>query len=298
MINTGAIAKALWPGLNEIFGLSYNELAPQYLEIFDKYMSNKNWEEDVGMYGTGLLSLKPEGTAITYDTMAQSFFKRYVNVTYALGWVITREAVEDNLYPQLANQMATRLGFSARQTLETLGANVLNLGFSNSQTGPDGLSLFNTGHLLAKGGTYSNRLAVDADLSEASLEQAFIDIGGLKDDAGNQISADGVKLIIPRQLRFEAKRIIGSDKQNDSANNALNTMKGIVPYVINNYLTDTDAWFIKTNIPNGMKYFERRPVELMNDTPEFDTDNMKYKVDMRCAFGWTDPRGIYGSPGA
>jgi hypothetical protein len=297
-INTGAIAKALWPGLNEIFGLSYNEIPAEYLEIFDKYTSTKNWEEDVGMYGTGLLSTKPEGTAIQYDTMAQWIYKRYVHITYALGWVITREAVEDNQYPELANQMATRLGFSARQTLETLGANVLNLGFSNTQLGGDGVALFSTAHVLGKGGTYANKLTVDADLSETSLEQALIDIGGFVDDAGNRIAARGTKLIIPRQYEYEAKRILGSDKQNDTANNALNAVKGILPYYVNHYLTDADAWFVKTNVANGMKYFERRPVSLQNDTPEFDTDNMKYKVDMRCSFGWTDPRGIYGSAGA
>ncbi len=300
-INTGEMARALKPGVNSWFGLAYAQYPEEWSQIFDMYQSSMYFEEDVNMYGFGLAAVKPEGTAITYDTSAQSFIKRYTHAVYALGYIITREAIEDNLYMKLAQQRTNALAMSMKQTKENVCANVLNRGFSGSYTGADGLALFSASHLLSKGGTFSNTIATAADLSEASLEQALIDIGGFVNDAGMKISCTGQKLIIPRQLQYEAKRILGSDLQNDSANNALNALKscGMLPggVVMNHYLSDSDAWFIKTDCPDGLKLFQRRALEVENDT-EFDTENMKFKSSERYSVGWTDPRGCYGSAGA
>ncbi len=300
-INTGALAKALRPGVDTWFGNMYNRFAPEYSEIFDMDKSNMNFEEDVNVHGFGLGVVKPEGEAVSYDTMQQGFLKRYVHIVYALGFIITREAIEDNLYMKLAKSNSEALAESMRQVKETVAANVLNRAFNSSYVGADGLELCSTAHLLSKGGTFSNELATAADLSEASLEQALIDIAGFVDDASLKMQARGRKLIVPRQLEFEAQRILQSEYQNDTANNAVNVlMKGrYLPegMCINHYLTDEDAWFIKTDVPHGMRHFERRALMIDNDT-EFDTDNMKFKASERYSFGWTDPRGIFGSPGA
>lgn len=298
-INTGEMARALKPGVNSWFGLAYTQYPEEWSEIFDQYQSAMYFEEDVNMYGFGLASVKPEGTAIQYDTSAQSFIQRYTHAVYALGYIITREAIEDNLYMKLAQQRTNAMAMSMKQTKENVCSNVLNRGFSSGYTGADGLSLFNSAHKLTKGGTFSNVIATAADLSEASLEQALIDIAGFVNDAGLKISCNGTKLIIPRQLRYEAKRILGSDLQNDSANNAINAMKsmGALPVIMNHYLTDSDAWFVKTDCPDGLKLFQRRALEVENDT-EFDTENMKFKSSERYSVGWTDPRGCYGSQGA
>ena len=301
LINTGALAKALRPGVNAWFGLAYDQFPEEYVQIFDKVMSEMNFEEDVNVHGFGLGAVKPEGQALQYDTLQQGWTQRYVHITYALGYIITREMIEDNLYMKLAQQRTEALAMSMKQTKENVAANVLNRGFSNSYLGADGLCLFSTAHLMSRGGTYSNKLAVDADLSEAAIEQALIDIAGFTNDAGLRISAMGQKLIIPRQLQFEATRILKSDLQNDSANHAINAMRamGVLPQgvVMNHYLTDTNAWFIKTNVNDGLKYFQRRDLGVENDT-EFDTENMKFKASERYSFGWTDPRGIYGSAGS
>lgn len=300
-IATGSLAKALWPGVNAFFGMAYKEHSPEYKEIFDIERSEKNFEEDVNVYGTGLASVKPEGENIKYDDMAQSWVKRYAHITYGLGFVITREAVEDNLYMKLAEQRSKRLAFSMRQTKENVAANVLNRAFNSSYTGADGLELCSTAHLLAKGGTFKNELTTAADLSEASLEQACIDIMDMVDDSGLKVNIMPRKLIVPTALCFEAERILRSSLQNDTANNALNALrsKGVLPegHVVNHYLTDSDAFFIKTNCPDGMKMFQRRDVGMENDT-DFDSENMKFKCTERYSVGWTDPRGIFGSPGA
>lgn len=301
VINTGALAKALWPGVNKWFGLAYEEYPVEYKDIFKEERSEKNFEEDVNAYGLGLAVVKPEGENIAYDSMAQGFLKRYVHTTYALGFIITREAVEDNQYMELAEKRAKALAFSMRQTKENVGANVLNRAFNSSYTGADGLELCSTAHLLAKGGTFQNKLTTAADLSEASLEQCCIDIMNHKDDAGLRIAVMPRKLIIPKELCFEAERILKSTLQNDSANNALNALKskGVLPegYSVNHYLSDSDAFFILTNAPDGMKHFQRRDMAIDNDT-DFDSENMKFKASERFVFGWTDPRGIYGSAGA
>lgn len=301
MINTGAISKALRPGVNAWFGLAYNRFPEQYKEIFDTYNSMMNFEEDVNVNGFGLAMVKPEGMALSYDSMQQGFLKRYVHVTYALGYVISREAIEDNLYIKLAQQRSESLANSMRQTKETVAANVLNRAFSNSYVGADGLELCSTAHLLSKGGTFSNKIATAADLSEASLEQALIDIAGFTDDAGLRMSARGMKLIVPRQLLFEAQRILKNTDRPNTAERDINAMVslGMLPggIVMNNYLTDSDAFFIKTDVAEGLKHYSRRALEIQDDS-DFDTENVKFKASERFSFGWTDPRGIYGSPGA
>ncbi len=301
IISTGSVAKALWPGVNAFFGLAYNEHPLECREIFNVEKSDKNFEEDVNVYGLGLATVKDEGANIAYDTMAQGFLKRYVHVTYGLGFIITREAIEDNLYMKLAEQRAKALAFAMRQTKENVAANVLNRAFTSTFTGADGKELCATDHLLAKGGTFKNELTTAADLSEASLEQAMIDIMDMVNDAGLKIQIMPEKLILPTALCFEAERILKSNLQNDTANNAINALrsKGVLPQgmTINHYLTDQDAFFIKTNCPDGMKNFQRRDVQIDNDT-DFDSENMKYKATERYIFSWTDPRGIFGSPGA
>ncbi|MEI6183893.1 MAG: hypothetical protein WCP65_00080 [Bacteroidota bacterium] len=301
MINTGAISKALRPGVNSWFGLAYNQYPEEYKQIFDTMMSSMNFEEDVNVNGFGLAAVKPEGMALSYDSMQQGFLKRYVHVTYALGYVISREAIEDNLYIKLAQQRSEALARSMKQTKENVAANILNRAFNSSYTGADALELCSTAHLLSKGGTFSNKIATAADLSEASLEQALIDIAGFVDDANLRMSARGMKLIIPRQLQFEAQRILKNMDRPGTAERDINAMVslGMLPggIVMNHYLTDTDAFFIKTDVAEGLKHFSRRALEIKDDS-DFDTENVKFKASERFSFGWTDPRGIYGSPGA
>jgi len=301
MINTGAISKALRPGVNSWFGLAYNQYPEEYKQIFDTMMSSMNFEEDVNVNGFGLATVKPEGMALSYDSMQQGFLKRYVHVTYALGYVISREAIEDNLYIKLAQQRSEALARSMKQTKENVAANILNRAFNSSYTGADALELCSTAHLLSKGGTFSNKIATAADLSEASLEQALIDISGFVDDANLRMSARGMKLIIPRQLQFEAQRILKNMDRPGTAERDINAMVslGMLPggIVMNHYLTDTDAFFIKTDVAEGLKHFSRRALEIKDDS-DFDTENVKFKASERFSFGWTDPRGIYGSPGA
>jgi len=299
-INTGALSKALRPGVNTWFGLAYNELPEEWSAIFDKEMSDMNYEEDVNAYGFGLAPVKAEGQALSYDSMQQALIVRYIHITYALGYIITREAIEDNLYMKLAKERTDALAFSMRQTKEIVAANVLNRAFNSAYVGADGLSLCNSNHLLTKGGTYNNQLATPADLSESALEQALIDIGGIVNDAGLRISAQGMKLIIPRQLQFEATRILKSPDRYDTADRSINAMNnmGVLPggIALNHYLTSASAWFIKTNVPKGLRMFQRRDLGMENDT-EFDTENMKFKASERYSVGFTDWRGVYGSNG-
>lgn len=303
MINTGAIAKALRPGVNSWFGLSYNQYPEEWKEIFDMgiAMSGMNFEEDVNVNGLGLAVVKPEGSSVSYDTMAQSFLKRYTHVTYALGYIITREAIEDNLYIKLAKQRTEALARSMRQTKENVAANILNRAFSNSYTGADGLELCSASHLLSKGGTFSNLLSPAADLSELAIEQMLIQIAGFVDDASLRMAVKGQKLIVPKELMFEAKRILGNQDRPATADRDINALvhMGMLPqgYVVNHYLSDTDAFFIKTDCQDGLKMFQRRDLEVKDDS-DFDTENVKFKASERYSFGWTDPRGIIGSAGA
>lgn len=300
VINSSSFAKALWPGVNAWYGKAYSEYSPEHPKLFDKYSSSRQFEEDVGVSGFGLAVVKPEGAPITYDSERQAFINRYTHVVYALGFIITREIMEDDQYDVVGQRKAQGLAYSMRQTKETIAANVYNRAFNSSYTGGDGKELLATDHPNFAGGTWANELATAADLSEAALEQACIDIAGFTNDRGLLIAAKPKTLIIPRQLMFEAKRILGSDGQVYSADNTLNAIKsmGMIPeVVVNHYLTDTDAWFIRTDVPHGMKHFERRAdaFEMEND---FDTENAKFKATARYSFGWTDPRGLFGSPGA
>jgi Mu-like prophage major head subunit gpT len=300
VINSGSFAKALWPGVNAWYGKAYDEFPVEYTTLFDKSNSTKAFEEDVGISSFGLAVQKGEGAPISYDSERQGFITRYQHAVYALGFVITREMMEDDQYDVVGKRKAEGLAFSMRQTKEIIGANVYNRAFNAAYTGGDGVSMLSAAHPNISGGTSSNLIAIASDLSEAALEQACIDIAGYTNDRGLLIAVRPETLIIPRQLMFEAKRILNSDQRVGSDVNDLNALKtmGVIPKVaVNHYLTDSDAWFIRTNVSHGTKYFERRAdaFEMDND---FDTENAKFKATARYAFGWTDWRGIYGSPGA
>lgn len=299
-INTSSFAKALWPGINAWYGKAYDEYPVEYTKLFDTYSSRKNFEEDVGITSFGLAHVKGEGSPIEYDSERQAFITRYQHTVFALGFIVTREAFEDDLYDVVGQRKAKGLAFSMRQTKEITGANVYNRAFNSSYVGGDGKELLSNAHPNFAGGTWSNILATAADLSEASLEQACIDIAGFTNDRGLLIAVRPRCLIIPRQLMFEASRILKTEYRPSSDLNDINALKnmGLIPDVVtNHYLTDTDAWFIRTDVGDGMKYFERRADDFGTDE-DFDTENAKYKATARYSFGWTDPRALYGTPGA
>ena len=299
VITTGNFAKALWPGVNAWYGEAYNEHKAEYVDLFDSHTSRKAWEEDIGYSGTGLAQQKGEGEAVSYDSQRQGFVSRYTHATYALGFIITREMVEDDLYDIAGKKKAKGLAFSMRQTKETLAANVYNRAFNSSYLGGDGLELCSAVHINVAGGTYANELATAADLSEASLEQACIDLMKFTNDRGLKISIMPKSLIVPVDLAFEADKIMKTEYEVGTANNTVNVVRSRFPggVKVNHYLTDTDAWFIRTNSPDGMKYFSRRDDSFAMDD-DFDTDNAKYKASFRCSFGWSDPRALFSSPGA
>lgn len=300
VITSGSFAKALWPGVNAWYGKAYNEYSVEWDKLFDKNKSTRQFEEDVGTSGFGLAIVKPEGASIQYDSERQAYINRYTHFTYGLGFIITREIMEDDQYDVVGQRKAQGLAFSIRQTKENLAAGVYNRAFNSSYTGGDGKELLATDHPLFAGGTWANELSTAADLSEAALEQAHIDIAGFTNDRGLLISVRPKTLIIPRQLMFEAKRILAPTGRPGTDTNDVNAMKamGLVPeVVVNHYLTDADAWFLRTDAPHGMKYFERRGDSFDMDN-DFDTENAKFKATFRCSFGWTDPRGLFGSPGA
>lgn len=300
IINTGSFAKALWPGVNRWYGKAYNDYPTEYDKIFENRSSSKAFEEDVMIASFGLALQKPEGAPISYDTERQGFITRYQHTVFALGFIITREMMEDDQYDIVGQRKAQGLARSIRQTKEINGANIYNRAFNASFVGGDGVSMINASHPNITGGTWSNQIATAADLSEAALEQAHIDIAAFTDDRGLLIAAKPKTLVIPRQLIFEAKRILSSNGRVGSDVNDLNALKdmGVVQNtVVNHYFTDPDAWFLLTDVPNGPAYFERRADEFGMDN-DFDTENAKYKATSRYSFGWTDPRGVYGSPGA
>ena len=306
VINTSSFAKSLFPGVNKWYGDKYAEFPVEWDKLFDKSTSKRAWEEDVGVSGLGLLSQKAEGAGITYDSSRQGFTTRYNHVVYASGFIVTREAYEDDLYDVVGKQKAQALAFSVRQTKEILGANVYNRAFNTSYVGGDSATLIasagqgSASHPLIAGGTATNGSAVAVDLSEAALEQACIDIASFTNDRGLKIAVRPKVLIIPKELQFEADRILHSNGRVGTDNNDKNSLMsmGMIPsIVVNHYLTDTDAWIIRTDAQDGLKYFERRGDEFTTDD-DFDTENAKYKATFRCSFGWTDWRGIYGSQGA
>ena len=301
VITTANFTKALWPGVNAWYGKAYNEFPVEWDKLFDKNKSKRAFEEDVGTSGFGLAVEKAQGESISYDTEMQGYITRYSHVVYGLGFVVTREAVEDDLYDVVASRKAQALAFSMRQTKEIVGANVYNLAFTGGPTYGDGVSLLNSAHPNKAGGTWSNILAVAADLSEASLEQASIDIQGFTNDRGLKIAVKPQSLIISYQNEFEANRILKTVGRVGTDLNDINAIKeiGMFPggIIVNHYLTDADAWFIRTNVQHGMKYWARREDEFQMDN-DFDTENAKYKATARYSFGATDPRALFGSPGA
>ncbi len=299
IINTGSFPKALAPGVKAWYGKEYNDYPVQWERLFDKSTSDRAWEEIVGVSSLGLAVVKAEGAPVTYDTERQGFTSRFQHVNYALGFIITQEAMDDDQYMIVGERRAKSLARSMRQTKEINAANVYNRAFNASYVGGDGKELCATDHPNVYGGTWSNELATAADMSEAALEQAVIDIQGFTDDRGLLIACQPKMLIIPRQLTFEAERILKTDGRVSTANNDLNALKtlGSIPMVvINQFLTDSDAWFIRTG-EKGLHYFERKADSFDQDN-DFDTENAKFKAQGRYSFGWSDPRSIYGSPGA
>jgi hypothetical protein len=296
VINTGNHPKALWPGVAAWFGARYDQHAPEYPALFDTGGSTKAYEEDVEQTAFGLAPIKPEGAATSYDQHQQGYTKRYVNVAYSLGYIVTKEEMDDNLYTEVSMQRAGSLAFAMAQTRENVGANVYNRATNTSYLGGDGKALLVSDHPQVSG-TYSNILSTAAALSEASLEDLCIQIMNATNSRGLKISLRAQRLIVSTANVFEAERILKSDRQNDTANNAVNALrsKGAVPEVaVNHYFTNTNYWFLRTNAPSGMKWLDREAVSFKKDT-DFDTDNAKAKAYMRFSAGWTDPRGLYGS---
>lgn len=296
-INRGNFGKALFPGVNKWYGDAYAKHATEWTALYEQDSSRKAFEEEVGVTGFGMAGVIGEGENVSFDTMRQGFITRYTMVKYGLGFIITSEMIADNQYAEVAKNRAQALAFSMQQTKETVGANVFNRAFNSSYTGGDGKELLATDHPNITGGTWSNELTTAADLSQAALEQALIDISKFTNDRGMKIAVMATKLIIPFDLQFEAERILQSPLESGNSNNDINTLRGKLTFTANHYLTDTDAWFLRTNVPMGMKHFIRQAQALTEDN-DFDSDNLKYKAVERYAFGWTDPRGLFGSPGA
>lgn len=301
VMTSGNFSKLLWPGIKKIYGDNYGQHKTEYTDIFKKETSDKSYEEYTGLSGFGLAQKKPEGQAIAMDTMRQGFTTRATNVVFALGFVITREAYEDDQYAKLAKQRSKALAKSMRQTKEIVAANIINRAFTSGYTYGDGKTLCASDHPNVAGGSFSNQLAVAADLSQASLEQMAIDLMAFTDDRGLKIAVMPDKLLIAPQLTFEAERILKSALEFDTANNAINALKSknIFPggVVTNHYLTDADAYFILTD-QEGLVYQERRPDEFEPTAEnDWDTENARYKASGRYAFTAFDPRAIYGCPG-
>jgi hypothetical protein len=299
-ISRQQLAKELEPGLNALFGLEYQNYENQHVEIFDIETSDRAFEEEVMLSGFANAAVKSEGAAVTFDTANETFTSRYTHETVALAFAITEEAIEDNLYDKISTRYTKALARSMANTKQIKAANVLNNGFSSSFPGGDGKELFATDH-PTQSGDAKNELSTSADLSETSLEQALIDIAAFTDERGLKIAARGLKLIIPSELQFTAERIMKSANRVGTADNDINALasKGMIPqgYVVNNFLTDTDAFFIKTDVPNGLKMFERAPIKTAMEG-DFDTGNVRYKARERYSFGFSDWRGMFASPGA
>jgi hypothetical protein len=299
-ISRGQLVKELEPGLNALFGLEYKRYENQHAEIFDTESSDRAFEEEVMLSGFAQAQVKPEGSGVTFDNAQETFTARYTHETIALAFSITEEAIEDNLYDRLASRYTKALARSMANTKQVKAANVLNNAFNSSFAGGDGKELCATDHPTIAG-TFSNELATSADLNETSLEQSLIDIAAFTDERGLKIAARGVKMIIPSELQFTAERLMKSAQRVGTADNDINAIAsmGMIPqgYVVNNFLTDTDAFFIKTDVPNGLKMFVRSPIKTAMEG-DFDTGNVRYKARERYSFGFSDPRGIFGSPGA
>lgn len=300
-MNRAQFKKSLQDGINTHFGLEYRRYEQEWREFFDMETSSKAYEEDVLMYGFGAAPVKAEGAGVTYDQGGEAWAARYTNETIALAFRITEEAEEDFLYGSLAAKYGPALARSMVHTKEIKGANILNNGHDTNYTGGDGKPLFSTTHPLAGGGTFSNKLATAADLSDTALEDAINQIEGFTDDRGIPIATMARKLIIPKELQFTAERILYSTNRPGTADNDINALKskGILPdgYCVNHRLTDTDAWYVKTDCPDGLKHFRRAKISRKVEG-DFESGNMRYRARERYVFGWTDPRGAFSSPGA
>ena len=300
-ISRAQLAKELEPGLNALFGMEYARYENEHAEIFDTESSDRAFEEEVLIVGFGNAEVKTEGQGVDYDTASEGFTARYTHETVALAFALTEEAVEDNLYDRLGARYTKALARSMAHTKQVKAANVLNNAFSSSYTGGDGLSLINTAHTLAGGGTWANRASTMADLNETSLENALIGISTFVDDRNMILALQGTKLIVPPQLQFIADRLLESPGRVGTADNDINAVKnmGLLPqgYSVNHFLTDTAAWFVLTDCPDGFKHFERSPISTSMEG-DFDTGNVRYKARERYSFGWSNPRCVYGSQGA
>ena len=300
-ISRAQLAKELEPGLNALFGMEYDRYENEHAEIFDTESSDRAFEEEVLIVGFGNAEVKTEGQGVDYDSASEGFTARYTHETVALAFALTEEAVEDNLYDRLGARYTKALARSMAHTKQVKAANVLNNAFSSSYTGGDGLSLINTAHTLAGGGTWANRASTMADLNETSLENALIGISTFVDDRNMILALQGTKLIVPPQLQFIADRLLESPGRVGTADNDINAVRnmGLLPqgYSVNHFLTDTDAWFLLTDCPDGFMHFERSPISTSMEG-DFDTGNVRYKARERYSFGWSNPRCVYGSQGA
>jgi hypothetical protein len=299
-ISRAQLVKELEPGLNALFGLEYKNYENEHAQIYDVESSDRAFEEEVMLSGFGEAPIKTEGAGVQYDDAQEVFTARYTHQTVALAFALTEEAIEDNLYDKLSARYTKALARSMAQTKQIKAASVLNNGFTTS-IGGDGVALFSTAHPTLGGPNLSNTLATPADLNETSLEQALIDISAFTDERGLKIATRGLKLIIPKELQFTAERLMKSQDRVGTADNDINAIRsmGMLPqgYVINHFLTDPDAFFIKTDAPNGMKMFNRVSIKTAFEG-DFDTGNVRYKARERYSFGFSDPRGMFASPGA
>ncbi len=300
-ISRAQLAKELEPGLNALFGMEYDRYENEHAEIFDTESSDRAFEEEVLIVGFGNASVKSEGQGVQFDSATEGFTARYTHETVALAFALTEEAVEDNLYDRLGARYTKALARSMAHTKQVKAANVLNNAFSSSYTGGDGVSLINTAHTLADGGSLANRQTTMADLNETSLENALISISTFVDDRNMILALRGMKLIVPPQLQFVADRLLETPGRVGTADNDINAVKnmGLLPegYAVNHFLTDTDAWFLRTDCPDGFKHFERTPISTSMEG-DFDTGNVRYKARERYSFGCSNPRCVFGSQGA
>ncbi len=300
-ISRAQLLKELLPGLNALFGLEYARYGEQHKEIYETETSERSFEEETKLSGFSAAPVKNEGSAIAYDNAQEAFTARYNHETIALGFSITEEAVEDNLYDSLSARYTKALARAMAYTKQVKAAATLNNAFSSAYVGGDGVALISTAHPLVSGGTNSNRPATAADLNETSLENAVIQIAAWTDERGLLIAAQPTKLVIPPALQFTATRLLETNLRVGTADNDINALKnnGSIPqgYCINHFLTDTNAWFLMTDVPNGLKHFERAALANSMDG-DFDTGNVRYKSRERYSFGWSDPLGIFGSPGS
>jgi hypothetical protein len=300
-ISRAQLLKELLPGLNALFGLEYARYGEEHKEIYETETSERSFEEETKLSGFSAAPVKAEGSAIAYDNAQEAWTARYNHETIAMGFSLTEEAIEDNLYDSLSARYTKALARGMSYTKQVKAASILNNGFNAAYVGGDGVALFSTAHPLISGGTNSNRPSTAADLNETSLEAAVIQIAGWTDERGLLIAAKPKKLVVPPALMFVATRLLETELRVSTADNDINALKnnGSIPegYTVNHFLTDTNAWFLTTDVPNGMKHFVRMPMQNSMDG-DFDTGNVRYKARERYSFGWSDPLGMYGSPGA